>query len=156
MRKKLRLTAFAPDDDAELIGWFPNADALRLFAGETLTWPLTSVQLDALRTDPRVHAWTGWTTGGPALGVAHAELVRVDDERARLARVAVAPAHRRLGLGAELIGEMLAEAGTLGMRHVELNVYANNSSARRLYRAAGFEDGDAPANGLVRMARTLA
>jgi SAM-dependent methyltransferase/GNAT superfamily N-acetyltransferase len=136
----LHLRRFEPGDDEELLGWFPDAAALRRFSGTSLTWPLTRDQLAALRADPRVHAWTGWTTGPPARRVAHAELVRRDEELGLLARVGVAPDRRGHGLGTELLRQVLREARALGVRRLELNVYADNAPARRLYQAAGFED----------------
>jgi len=52
----LHLRPFQPDDDRELIAWFPDAAALRMFAGDTLTWPLDRSQLDAIRADESVAA----------------------------------------------------------------------------------------------------
>ena len=89
MSQRLLLSTFHPEDDHDLMSWFPDAAALRQFAGTTLQWPLTRSQLDAIRADPAVRAWTGWTNGVPARRVAHAELVRLDDDRFLLARVAV-------------------------------------------------------------------
>ncbi len=137
------------------MAWFPDAAALRRFAGESLAWPLTEPQLDALRADPRVHAWTGWAPGPAARRVAHAELVRLDEGRALLARVGVAPADRGRGLGTELIRAVIEEARALAIRHLELNVYADNRSAIRLYRAAGFEARVAERDDVLRMGRSL-
>lgn len=138
--ERLVLREVAPGDDDELVGWFPDAAALRRFAGDTLSWPLTGAQLQALRADPRNHAWTAWTTGPAVRRVGHAELVRIDDARVLLARVGVAPPDRGRGLGTALLGEVIEKAHLLKVIRLELNVYADNRSAVQLYRSAGFQD----------------
>ena len=147
-----------PGDDDELVAWFPDAAALRRFAGDTLSWPLTPAQLQALRDDPRNRAWTAWTTGSAVRRVGHAELVRLDGERGLLARVAVAPGERGRGFGSALLGAMIEKARAFEVRRLELNVYADNRSAVQLYRSAGFQE-QAPSAGhpgVLRMARILA
>ena len=154
MTERLVLREAAPGDDEELVAWFPDAAALRRFAGDSLSWPLTRAQLQALRDDPRNHAWTAWMTGRR---VGHAELVRIDDGRVLLARVAVAPGERGRGFGTALIREVLEQARSLDAGRVELNVYADNRPAVQLYRSAGFQD-QAPAAGpreVLRMVRSL-
>jgi ribosomal protein S18 acetylase RimI-like enzyme len=150
------LRAFVPDDDDELVGWFPDAAAVCRFAGDTLRWPLTRAQLDALRADPRIHAWTAWATD-PVRRVGHAELVRVDDGVARLVRVAVAPRERGRRVGTSLLRAVLEQARSLTVACVELNVYRDNGAAVRLYRSAGFEDQPAVSGrpDVLRMARAL-
>jgi len=69
------LRAVTPEDDDELLGWFPDAAALRRFAGDTLQWPLTTMQLRAVRDGPGVQAWTAWAEVRRA---GHAELIRLD------------------------------------------------------------------------------
>lgn len=53
--------------------------------------------------------------------------------------VAVDPAHRRGGLGRQLLEALLAEAVGRGARHATLEVAADNGPAQALYRALGFE-----------------
>ena len=146
-----------PDDDAALIAWFPDAAALRRFAGDSLAWPLTPAQLDALRADPRNRAFTAWSTGPGARRVGHAELVDLGEGRRLVARFGVAPAVRGRGVGAALLRALIERARSLGAARVELNVFADNRDAVRLYRSAGFEeqapDGARPE--VLRMARDL-
>jgi ribosomal protein S18 acetylase RimI-like enzyme len=156
----LRLRTFRPVDDLELIRWVPDAATLRLFAGQTLTWPLDPPQLEALRGDARVLAWTAWAPeagGAPEVAVGHAELVRTDPQRIVLARVIVAPEHRGRGFGRQLVEAVLAEASRRGASRVALNVLRDNVAAMRLYRAVGFEPvaGVVQRDGRVRMARNL-
>jgi len=49
------------------------------------------------------------------------------------------PAHRGQGLGRRLLEAALEEARARGMERVELEVYASNERAMRLYETAGFE-----------------
>jgi ribosomal protein S18 acetylase RimI-like enzyme len=145
------LRPFSADDDEELIGWFADADALRRFGGRSLRWPLDREQLEAIRTDPEVRAFTLWA--GEAR-VGHVEIWRKDGGIARLARVGIAPARRGEGLGRALVAAALAEAARLGCERVELGVYADNAVARRLYESFGFTATGVPdAEGIVPMAR---
>jgi ribosomal-protein-alanine N-acetyltransferase len=52
--------------------------------------------------------------------------------------VAVDPAHRRLGLGAQLICQVMREAARRGATRATLEVRASNEPARRLYETLGF------------------
>lgn len=54
--------------------------------------------------------------------------------------VAVAPQHRRAGLGRALLSAFLAEAFVRGARTAFLDVRAGNTAALALYRGAGFEE----------------
>jgi ribosomal protein S18 acetylase RimI-like enzyme len=83
-----------------------------------------------------VTAYAGWVEGTP---VAYGELW-LDDEEAEveLARLIVAPDHRRRGLGRELVVE-LTELARQHHETVALRVVATNSQARRCYESAGFE-----------------
>jgi ribosomal protein S18 acetylase RimI-like enzyme len=147
------LRPFGADDDEELIGWFEDAAALRRFGGRSLRWPLDRPQLEALRADPDVQAFTLWV-GEPPARVGHIEIWRKDGGIARLARVGVAPARRGEGLGRALVAAALAEAARLGCGRVELGVYADNAVARALYESFGFAPTGAPdAEGIVPMAR---
>lgn len=52
----------------------------------------------------------------------------------------VRPEARRRGLGARLLAEVTAALRDAGARAVTLLVYRENTAARRLYAAAGFEE----------------
>lgn len=77
--------------------------------------------------------------------------VVVDDERAgyaiygfdgdafHLLNLAITPAHRRAGLAKTLMDDFLAEAVRLGAPDVWLEVAVDNTAARALYDAYGFE-----------------
>lgn len=59
---------------------------------------------------------------------------------AELLSMAVAPSHRRRGLGRELGGELLAELAERGCRGVKVVVGADNDAAAAAYRKMGFVD----------------
>jgi RimJ/RimL family protein N-acetyltransferase len=52
--------------------------------------------------------------------------------------MAVLDAYRGLGIGARLLSACLAEAWAVGMLRVELDVFADNARARRLFGRVGF------------------
>lgn len=66
--------------------------------------------------------------------VGYAGLVRYDHE-AHVTTIGVVPGHRRGGVGAALLVDLLAAAGG---RRVLLEVEAGNNEAQRLYRRHGF------------------
>jgi ribosomal protein S18 acetylase RimI-like enzyme len=145
-RPQLCLRAFGEADEAALISWFATRDELRLFAGDSLRWPLDRRQLALIRSDPGVTAWTAIAAAGgaalePELIVGHIELTRLPERGwCRLARVAIAPEHRGRGFGSGLVNAALEQARAVGARGVDLRVYESNSVARATYRAAGFTD----------------
>ena len=59
-------------------------------------------------------------------------------DTADVQRVAVAEAHRRRGLGRQLLDALLSEAARRGCREVLLEVAATNRPAIALYQSAGF------------------
>jgi ribosomal protein S18 acetylase RimI-like enzyme len=133
----LRLRRFRAEDDALLISWVRSAEELRTFAGAGLTWPLDSAQLDLIRADREMVAYTAELDGVP---VGHFQLRRLPPGSARLARVILDPSRRGEGLGRALIEAAIAEAQRRGFVHMDLHVYADNTAARALYAALGFDD----------------
>jgi ribosomal-protein-alanine N-acetyltransferase len=60
-------------------------------------------------------------------------------DQAELGNLAVAPAWRRNGLGARLLGLVLEEVAAAGVRELFLEVRESNASAQRLYARNGFK-----------------
>ncbi len=60
-----------------------------------------------------------------------------DDRALRLIDIAVLPARQGQGIGAQIIGGLLAEATALGLA-VHLSATVANRAAQRLYRRLGF------------------
>lgn len=135
----LRLRPFEAHDEEELMSWFATSDELRLFAGDSLRWPLDRRQLALVRTDSSVTAWTAVGAGDETLG--HIEITRLPERGwFRLARVAIAPAHRGRGLGLALVNAALDQARERGAKGVDLRVFHSNAVARATYLSAGFVD----------------
>lgn len=64
--------------------------------------------------------------------------ITVLGDLADLTRIAVAPAHRRRGLAARMLDELLVCAGASAASRMLLEVAEHNESARGLYADAGF------------------
>ena len=62
------------------------------------------------------------------------------ENEGELANLAVAPEHRRTGIGAALLEAVTTDALGRGTSELYLEVRESNSAARQLYRAAGFEE----------------
>lgn len=136
----LTLRTFESADDDVLIGWFPDEQALRRWAGPGPSWPLDRRQLARRRADPAVLAWTAYLDGAPDESVGHIELERTGPGQGRIDRVAIAPEHRGRRLAGVLVRAALDEARALGVEAVDLLVFAGNHPAIRTYRAVGFAD----------------
>jgi GNAT superfamily N-acetyltransferase len=65
---------------------------------------------------------------------------RADDRRWRLAVMGALPAARGTGAATGLLDDFLARAKAEGMAHAELECFAANERALRLYRSHGFEE----------------
>ena len=63
---------------------------------------------------------------------------RLDDGRAELKRMYVAPSHRRLGVGGRVMTALLNEATSLGCTEIVLETGAGQPEALGLYRSFGF------------------
>lgn len=67
-------------------------------------------------------------------------LVVVEDDCAGLFDIVTDPAERRRGHGRAMVASLLALARDLGARHAYLQVSADNTAARDLYRGFGFAE----------------
>lgn len=67
-------------------------------------------------------------------------IMRFGDSAAHLDLLAVAPAHRRQGVGRNLVAWLEACARTAGTFDIELELRATNDGARAFYAALGFVD----------------
>ncbi|MDZ4257829.1 MAG: ribosomal protein S18-alanine N-acetyltransferase [Gemmatimonadales bacterium] len=65
-------------------------------------------------------------------------LARVVADEAEVLTIAVAPSHRRRGLGRRLLDAAIAAAADRGAATVWLEVRASNRAARGMYESAGF------------------
>ena len=74
--------------------------------------------------------------GDALLGYVWARFVLDEGE---IGNIAVAPEHRRCGVGAALLGALFAESERRGAAVLRLEVRGSNLAARRLYEKNGFE-----------------
>ena len=65
---------------------------------------------------------------------------RIDEARAELKRMYVAPPHRGRGIGALLLRNLEDAARALGVRQVVLETGIRQGAALELYRRAGYEE----------------
>ena len=63
-----------------------------------------------------------------------------DGRRGCLYHLAIAPSHRRNGLGTKLITRCLAELKKAGILKCNIFVYANNASGKRFWRRNGWKN----------------
>jgi ribosomal-protein-alanine N-acetyltransferase len=124
--------------------------------------PWSAAEFEELLEQPGVAAITAEEAGRP-LGLI---LVRVVAGEAEILTLAVAPEHRRAGLGRALVEAAAAAARGVGTDCLWLEAASDNEAALGLYRAAGFEVAgrrpayysrgpDAPAMDAVVMRRDL-
>lgn len=116
----------------------PDAEALYVFAGPSLSWPLTAEQLATLATRPGLTAWAAVHDDSPRIW-GHFDLT-VDGESARLGRVIIDPAQRGRGLAKTLVEFAVRQARELGASELDLRVVIGNLPAITSYRRAGFRD----------------
>ena len=152
----IRLRPFIRADDPEVSSWFPDAGALRFFAGRRLSWPLNDEQWDDIRSDPAITAWTA-VIGDDPTPVGHGEMVKESVQLVRFARLAVAPPLRGRQLGREVMRYLIQKARDSGYSRAHLFVHPDNVSAIRGYRSLGFEPADPPGTpGNLRMELVIA
>ncbi|WP_448263620.1 GNAT family N-acetyltransferase [Microbacterium aurum] len=133
----LNVRARSELDAHEVVGWVEDAQALYLFSGPRLKWPLTAEQLqDMLLTTERLTASVVVSRTGDL--VAHFDLT-IDGVMARLGRVIVKPELRGRGLASRIVDLAVTQAQRLGAEIVRLNVITTNEPAIRTYRRAGFD-----------------
>jgi len=122
--------------------WFDTPEALAMWGGGGLRFPLDGDQIAAMlaetTTEPPLRlAFAGLLDDAT---VAHAQLaLDWPNGVARLARFAVAPVHRGQGLARPFLAEVFARLDEAGdFPRLELNVYVQNTPAIRLYESLGF------------------
>lgn len=71
--------------------------------------------------------------------LAGAVLCGCDGRRGYLHHLAVAPSHRRRGIGGELVARALGALAGIGVRKCHIFVIADNGAGRKFWEAAGWE-----------------
>lgn len=124
------------DDRRLVVGWVPDADALYLFTGPRLHWPLTESQLAEMEGRNGFTAWmlVDDETNTP---VGHFDFT-LQSGTARIGRIILAPQMRGRGLAHVLVDNAIQQARRLGASELTLNVIVGNEPAIRTYERAGF------------------
>ena len=109
----LRIRQRVDADISTVVGWIADADALNMFTGPRLVWPLTIDQLAAMTATDAVSAWVMIDDRADVIG--HFDLA-LDEGTARIGRVIVDPSRRGRGYGSALVRLAIEEARALGAR----------------------------------------
>lgn len=135
-----RLRPARLEDLDVVLPWAPDAEAMRMWAGPTIGFPVAREQFWE-----NLHHVTGeaFVLCAAARGeiVGFGQVMHREADYAHLARIIVSPKRRGEGLGRTLCRELLKVAPTfLSVRAFSLYVYPENLRARALYRSLGFAD----------------
>jgi ribosomal protein S18 acetylase RimI-like enzyme len=131
----------AGPDDAEAVAKLLH-DFNTEFDAPTPGTAMLTKRLQSLLAGPSTIAYLA---GEPAVGVALVTLrsnVWYDGPVALLDELYVAPEQRGRGLGAAMIGLLMAEAKENGISAIEINVDAGDVDAQRFYERHGFSGAD--------------
>ena len=141
----IKLRPFSPAGFPRLIQAIDSPRQLVQWGGPSqFTFPLSEVQLaDYLATAVGSHArariYTALDETGEAVGHIELGFIDMNNATAAVCRVLVFAAARRRGACAPMVGRLLEIGfGELGLRRIELRVYAFNTPAIRCYERAGF------------------
>jgi ribosomal protein S18 acetylase RimI-like enzyme len=122
----------------ELMTWFPDAWALRVWGGPDCRFPFTP---EMFRTDSKIDEIDSWSIVDDAGALAAFGQCYVRIERCHFGRVSVSPRMRSGGIGTRLFREMARWGmGQFGERELSLFVHRNNEAALRLYLRLGFRE----------------
>ena len=141
-RERMNVRSSTMEDLITLMTWFNSEESCRNWAGPNFDYPFTQ---DSFLRDLRweeVDCYSGVDSDGDfsAFGQIYERAGRT-----HLARLAVAPEHRGLGLGHRLLAALMSEGRTtFGDRDFSLFVYPDNSAAIACYTKAGFRDAEPP------------
>jgi ribosomal protein S18 acetylase RimI-like enzyme len=120
----------------ELMRWFEDADACRVWGGPSFRFPFTR---ETFRADARLDSLATFALTANAATLLGFGQYYLRAGRCHLGRLAIAPAHRGRGLGSTLVRE-LCRIGSedLGVETYSLFVLPGNERAMRLYERLGF------------------
>jgi ribosomal protein S18 acetylase RimI-like enzyme len=127
---------------AQMMTWFPDADATLVWGGTPFRFPFDA---QTFREDTHLELPSFALVGDDGAFAGFGQYYRRLD-RCHLARLAVAPHARGSGCGTALVRELSAAGrAALGVSGDSLFVLEHNQAAYRLYRRLGFADATYPA-----------
>ncbi|MDW5376434.1 GNAT family protein [Halomonas sp. HP20-15] len=134
----IKLRPARVDDLDTVLGWVPDAEVCRRWAGPNVAFPGTpnGVWLEMAASPDNAFA----LIDGAAL-VGFGQLLARDYRVVHMARLIVAPRRRGQGLGRRLCEALIETArDDFAARRLTLNVYADNHVAHALYSSLGFRE----------------
>jgi ribosomal protein S18 acetylase RimI-like enzyme len=131
----MQLQHFDDSRLVELMGWFPDAAACRVWGGTQFRFPCTPA---TFREDAKIDSLPTWMLVEAGEMVAFGQYyLRIG--RCHLGRLAVTPRRRGGGIGTALVHELCARGSVeFGVDEFSLFVLPGNERARRLYERLGF------------------
>ncbi len=137
-----RFRRFDPAQLPELMSWFPNAAALRIWGGPDFRFPSTP---ETFRQDSKIDDLDTWSLVAEGGALAAFGQCYLRAGRCHFGRVGVSPRLRGGGLGTRLLCEMAREGlAKFGARELSLFVRRDNEAAHRLYLRLGFREAPYP------------
>lgn len=134
----IRIEKFSPINSEKLISWIDTAEFLMQFAGPSLSFPLTSEQLDKSLSDPNRFAFQAM--GSPSEAVIGYCEIFLTVNSALLGRIIIGDQKfRSEGYGRIIVNQLIDYAHeTLQQTIIELNVFDWNVSTINCYKKCGF------------------
>ncbi|MGF6174980.1 GNAT family N-acetyltransferase [Ensifer sp. 4252] len=138
----MQLEIFARHHIADMLGWFPTAEALIQWGGPGLRFPIDETQLEEMQGSTLGDVPARWMFAGIVDGnlAGHAQ-VALDwgNGVGRLGRVAINPWFRGQGLAHPFLQRVMERFfADARFERLELNVYTFNTAAIRTYLKLGF------------------
>lgn len=131
-----RLQAFDEARLPELMSWFEDAAACRVWGGPGFRFPFTR---DTFRADARLDSLASFALASDEAVLLGFGQYYLRAGRCHLGRLVIAPGHRGRGLGGSLVRELCrAGSADLGVETYSLFVLPGNERAIRLYERLGF------------------
>ncbi|MFT5142753.1 MAG: ribosomal protein S18 acetylase RimI-like enzyme [Rhodothermales bacterium] len=129
-----------------LASWPKSQAECDTWSGHNVTFPV-----DRLRMEREIKFATVASFALLRAGelVAFGQIFYRSRDRGHVARLIVHPEMRGLGIGKDLIAELIAAARAGGARTISLNVNSDNEGGVRFYRRLGFAAAERPAEDLV-------
>ena len=130
------------DDIDELMAWFPDAKAIRVWGGPHFRYPISR---DAFHADCRWRDMATFCVRDPQNRFSAFGQLYAKHERINLARLVVHPELRGGGVGKRLVA-MLMQVGPalMSLDEYSLFVYRDNTPALKCYESMGFVIRDYP------------
>ena len=140
----MRLRPYLPEDDRELVTWFPEERQFAMWSAGNFSYPLTVEQLASY--DEQLKKQGGFRLAaldedGRLIGHVMMKEADYENNTVYMGLIVTDPAMRGRGLGREMVSLAVTYAfQILKMKKASLTVYDCNEKAHRCYLSAGLRD----------------